>query len=78
MNDEPLEALSSALIDPCRWIRLGAAAAAPYFAPLGAADLLAKRTAALAGPLPVGGRHDSGGTRSRGRRSITPRRESLA
>src|ERR1700731_4077499 len=53
MSEEPLKALSAALCDSSRWIRLGAARAAPTLAPKGAAVLLAQRTSRLSNPLAV-------------------------
>jgi len=43
MNEEPRESLSSALFDPSPWVRIGAAAIAPWLAPTQAADLLMTR-----------------------------------
>ncbi|MDI4665652.1 CHAT domain-containing protein [Xanthobacter autotrophicus] len=53
MPGEPLRALEAALEDPIDQIRIGAARAAPWLAPHGAADLLRARQARLPEPLPV-------------------------
>ncbi|MFG1286039.1 CHAT domain-containing protein [Xanthobacter versatilis] len=51
--DASLRALGAALADPEELIRIGAARAAPYLAPKGAAELLWARQEQLAEPLPV-------------------------
>jgi hypothetical protein len=53
MTLEPRSALSAALNDPSRWIRIGAARAALRLAPGGAAEMLAERAAALGDSLPA-------------------------
>ncbi|MFG1179297.1 CHAT domain-containing protein [Xanthobacter versatilis] len=51
--DASLRALGAALADPEELIRIGAARAAPWLAPKGAAELLWARQEQLAEPLPV-------------------------
>ncbi|MFG1374927.1 CHAT domain-containing protein [Xanthobacter oligotrophicus] len=51
--DAALRALEAALADPEELIRIGAARAAPWLAPKGAAELLSARQAHLPEPLPV-------------------------
>ncbi|MDI1263062.1 MAG: hypothetical protein PS018_07390, partial [bacterium] len=52
MATEPRRALSGALHDPVRWIRLGATQLTPWLAPTGAAEILAAKAGADGASVP--------------------------